>query len=797
MALTTFGAVRRESLGGFLGVNLRRDTLSLADEDLVRALNLDLHRTPGVLRVRAGRSVHGRLQADTSAVRTIARHGTVRYQVGATQLYRDYRLILNGLDATKQLTTLVPSRPLNDATTWTFVADQALMRKDNGADLRIWGIVAPAAAPTLATGAAGSLTGAYRARYTYARVVGSAVAHESNPCPIPSPVTLAAQQLNVPVVASADPQVTHIRVYRTLTGGTSYFFDQQVANTTATIASSQADSALGTAIETDNNTPPLAAWATEFQAHLFLCVDAANPHYLWYSKRFRPESWPTAQFLELGNPTDPLQCSVALTGILGVFSRETKYRVLGNSVSGFVGVEALSTRGTVAANAVALTSRGVLFVARDGLFLTNFQEGDTEISQAIQSLFYGETVNELAPIDWSVPQALTMAEYKRRLYFGYVDTSGIRILAIYSLDTQRWYHYLHPVHRLYVEEADDRLLMGTTDGAVAILETGTTDETAAGAAPVAVVADFPRRSLGDPYQPKRLQWLGVDVEDDGGSGWDIGLVVDETLAQSVTVTGSRRRRYTRLPVTAEGRTWHAQARRSGSNGLAALYGIEVIEDDPHSGQVWVAPSTEPTSYVQLLPGVPGDTTAQQAYGWLLFEAATGVGEWTVRVVLDEVVAHTASFLATREQTMVRLPNLAYGHVWRAEVEYLGDPVPQVYRVRLSAEDTTSGQVWVLDPGNPEVVVQRLPGQPIDGIPLHRWEYLRFDASPSAGTWALQVYINEVLRTTVTLPGRRDQTAHRLPPQLLGHRWRIVARYTGTGSPVVYAASLLGTPLRTT
>ena len=208
----------------------------------------------------------------------------------------------------------------------------------------------------------------------------------------------------------------------------------------------------------------------EFQSHLFGCRDAGNPHYLWYSKRFRPESFPSDQFLELGNPDDPLQCAVKLSGLLGVFSRDTKHRVFGNITTGFTHLEALSSRGTPAPNAVLVTSRGAVFPARDGIFLTNFVQADIELSQAIEPIFHDETINDYAPIDWSKALEMSMAEYKGRIYWGFVDTMGQRLLAVGSRDTQQWYFYTHPVRSLLYEEDVDDLAMGATDGMVYILE---------------------------------------------------------------------------------------------------------------------------------------------------------------------------------------------------------------------------------------------------------------------------------------------------------------------------------------
>jgi hypothetical protein len=673
MSVSPVGAVGRESTSGFLGINLRRDSLSLADEDLLRAINADLHRTPGVIRLRQGRTLQPGA-ALPGAVRTLTRHGLRQYQVAGSGLFRDGTSILTGLSGATS--TLTPYRPLNDTTTWSFLADQAAMRKDDGTIVRLWGIVAPTGGAGVTAGGAGGLTGTYSAYYTYARVVGTSIAHESNPSPAVAGVALTAQELNIAVVASEDPQVTRILVYRTVAGGTLGLFAAQLSNATQTYVSGQTDISLGTQVELDNNPPPLAGWVAEHQGHLFLCLDATNPHYLWYSKRFRPESWPLDQFLELGNPYDPLQCAVPLTGVLGVFSRETKYRVLGNAVSGFVGIEALSTRGVPAPNAVTVTSRGTLFVARDGIFLTNFVEADLEISQSIQALFYGETINELAPIAWNVPEALTMAEYKRRLYFGYQDTAGARMLAVYSLDTQHWYHYTHPVHRLYADESTDTLLMGDTTGNVWSLEQGTTD----GGAAIALDVTLPVRDVGDRFRRKRFGWLGLDLESQEAP-WQADVLLDGALHYTGAFFGARQRRYVRLPGPCSTQTWQVRLRCLGGTD-AACYSVEILEDDPYPRQVWIADALQTDIFTQLVPGIPPVPFTLMRYEYLRFDAATGPGTWRLDVLIDDTLRYSLTFAGARNRQLRRLPDRLLGFAWRLVAQYSLSPAPLVYSAEL-------------------------------------------------------------------------------------------------------------------
>jgi hypothetical protein len=354
----------REGLAGFHGVSLRRDALSLADEQVVRSINLDLHTMPGVLLARLGSRplVDGAVGSGGGRVRRLARYGTRRYQVKGGNLFRDFVNIYSALSP-NNVTTVLHYRPLNDTTTWTFIADDSTMQKDDGTTLGTWGMVAPDTAPTIAATSGGRLeAGEYTVVYTYVRKDGDSIAHESNPSPTSDTITLAGANNAIAVTAwtpSLDPQVTHVRFYRTAVDGVTPLFDVEVDHATSaieyglthpwedndestiadlgtvfTLSSARdgtrvcytweqdhalakdahllrthsalvssspqvtsghvllrdADSALGTSVDTDNDPPPLASWVTAFQEHAFLCRDAANPTYLYYSKRFRPEA---------------------------------------------------------------------------------------------------------------------------------------------------------------------------------------------------------------------------------------------------------------------------------------------------------------------------------------------------------------------------------------------------------------------------------------------------------------------------------------------------------------------------
>ena len=81
---------------GFLGVNLRKDRVTLADEELAKAINADLHERPGTLLLRRGRRKQFGTALTDLAIRRLALVNGVRYQIAGQSIYRDTAAILSG-----------------------------------------------------------------------------------------------------------------------------------------------------------------------------------------------------------------------------------------------------------------------------------------------------------------------------------------------------------------------------------------------------------------------------------------------------------------------------------------------------------------------------------------------------------------------------------------------------------------------------------------------------------------------------------------------------------------------------
>lgn len=549
--------------GGFLGVNLRQDRLRLADGDVARAINADLHTQPGTIMLRLGRSRQFETALGDLSIRRLARYyGGSRYRVAGQSIYRNQTAIYSGL-SNELVTTFTPFRPLNDTTVYMFIADTARMQKDSGTALSDWGVAAPTAAPTAAIGASTGLTGAYSLRYTYIRKVGGVVVYESNPSPVSDTVNPVNNDIAISdLIDSTDSTITHKRIYRTPADTTSYLVDQDIAVGTTTGTTSQADTALAGEVEIDNDPPPHASWCFGYLEHMFLCRDRDNPHYLWWSKRYRPEQVPAENFIEIGHPQDPLQCGVAYGGLAGVFTRLTKYRILGNTTTGFIHQEAMTKRGTPAFNAVEATEHGIIFPALDGIFVTQLVSPDVEVSNEIEPLFHGEEVNGFYPINWLAAAQFSSAVFKGRYYLSYADSrsSTPNMLAVYSFDTKRWYFYDHPLRSLFAEEEHNVLTAGTQTGFVVHLETGEDDEDEAIALEVET-RDYAGEEGGNIL--KFYQFLKLDA-DTKGEYINVDFYLDDSRRATLYLAhDGRRSELYSLPADLMGYKWRVKVRYTG------------------------------------------------------------------------------------------------------------------------------------------------------------------------------------------------------------------------------------------
>ncbi len=346
-------------------------------------------------------------------------------------------------------------------------------------------------------------------------------------------------------------------------------------------SSTMEDSALGVEVEFDNNLPVGNHLVASIQEHIFAAGDPFNPNYLYFSKRFRPESWPTDNFIEIGSANDPISGLGSIAGLLGVFTVGTKYRISGNATSGFTNFEAISHRGTRSPKSIIASDKGLIFVAADGVFTTNLIGPDTKISAKIEKLFDRDdqsldqnALDHADKINFEQAHKISGAFFKSKYFFCYPEGEATECnkMAVFSFDTEEWAIYDHEGGALLVEDDIDYLTMGGIDGFVYVLEQGVVDQTAhiSGEA-------LTKNYAGASYNTRNLYlYFKVDADVPDGYNLTADFYVDEELIETKQIQGSRTNELQNLPENSFGTKWRVKFDIDDDKGGTAIYGVAAV-----------------------------------------------------------------------------------------------------------------------------------------------------------------------------------------------------------------------------
>lgn len=544
------------------GSALTGDDGSIVSEALSRCKNLRVDRK-GIIQTRKG-SAKLHSTAINSVNKIIEQAGT-RYAFGGGSIYSNETSIESGLTNADWQGILYNA--YNDTTQDIFALNGTDRIRIEGGAVYEWGIDAPTTAPTITTGASTGLTGKYNAKYTYCRKVSSVVVCESDPSPAgAAAVDLNDGSLSVTWTASSDAQVTHVRVYRTLLDGDTYYHDQDIAIGTVTVDTDTADGDLGSEVATDHDRPPLGSYVLgpNYNGTCFIAKD----NLLYYCLPKQPEYWPATYYIEAAPPQFPIQCVVFYDGAPYCLTKHHIIHIQGTGHESFFPFDMRSVTGCVNPNAaVAMTGYGIAHVGTDGIYLYN-SGLDKNITQlTFAPLFSGEDTNGIPGI--SSFTTCWLAGWRNQLYFGWTSTGHYypTNVLVFNLDTLRstYYSYTQGIRTICADYTNNRLLAGDSDGYVWVLEYGTDD---AGTA-ISWEAQSKDYQLQTRAHFPRYVKYDVDASDDDCSANGY-LILDGTVHQTHALTENRNVKK-RLVTTGNGKK---MAIRVSGSGPVSIYAVE-------------------------------------------------------------------------------------------------------------------------------------------------------------------------------------------------------------------------------
>jgi len=531
-----------------------------------RCKNLRLDES-GVAHLRDGSTERIDTSESSSVIWAIIEQAGLYYNFPATKIFRDTTSLETGLTSARW--SGMKYNSYNSTAQNVFALNGTDRKRIEGANVYEWGIVAPSVAPTIAVGGGTGLTGDYNVRYTYRRKEGSVVVCESDPSDTAAAaVTLSNEDLEVNWTASADPQVTHVAIYRTEAGGAVYYHDQDVAIGTTTIDTDTSDGALGTQVATNHDRPPLGSFVVgpNYNGVCFIIKD----NLLYYCLAKQPEYWPTTYYIEVSPPQFPGKSAVFWNGQLYYLTTAEIYLIQGTGSNTFFPFSQSAITGTQGGQAVeAVAGHGIYHVGSDGLYL--FSNSDRKISQGqFEKLFRESTVNGVPGVDRSKLSESWIIQYNSKLYFGYADSSGTYPdnVLVFDLTSQRTWYYSYPweIVSVAVDHANNRLLAGTTTGKIYQLEdtTKTLDDT------TAISWEIESKDFSLQTRAHFPRYAKYDIDASSATSATGKIVLDGTVHQSHALTGNRNTRR-RLVDTGNG---ERESLRVTGSGPISIYAIE-------------------------------------------------------------------------------------------------------------------------------------------------------------------------------------------------------------------------------
>lgn len=260
-------------------------------------------------------------------------------------------------------------QPSLSATTYVFMTDGVVQAMHNGTVLKTWGIDSPeSSVRTVLSESAGDLSGSYRYMYTF---YDAATGSESDPSPTNAAITVSANSaIDVSGIAkSTASRVTSRRLYRTVTGGGTYYLVATISdNVTTAFTDTIADASLSVPAVIDQGIPPSGRLVTTYKDILFISGNRNYPNRVYFSLTKKPDNFPSTYYIDVGTSDDEVVAFAQLEGMLYFVLTAGISRLYGSTADTFYADNTRSHVGTYAPLSVAEGPDGVYFLSHDGVY---------------------------------------------------------------------------------------------------------------------------------------------------------------------------------------------------------------------------------------------------------------------------------------------------------------------------------------------------------------------------------------------------------------------------------------------
>lgn len=244
------------------------------------------------------------------------------------------------------------------------------MKSSNGVVWQNLGINKPSQAPGVSITAAGNLSGTMQYTYTY---YNSVDATESQPSVYSPDLVCLNSRVNITLVASTDPQVDKIRLYRLGGAITTPIMVVELNNTSQTYEDNIADINL-TNVALDSFTNAPAPTGLKYLIEAFSVFFGVLDDKLYYSDTAFPNYWNEFFFIDF--PENITGLGLTQNGLL-VFTKYKTYIVTGNSPSTLSKYLLNGNQGCILHKSIQYVDNTLMWLSTDGLCIST--GGDIQV----------------------------------------------------------------------------------------------------------------------------------------------------------------------------------------------------------------------------------------------------------------------------------------------------------------------------------------------------------------------------------------------------------------------------------
>jgi len=201
----------------------------------------------------------------------------------------------------------------------------------------------------------------------------------------------------------------------------------------------------------------------------WLAGDPNNPHVLYYSTTYQPETFPVENSLEIGTPDAPIMALVELQGLLFVFTTKRVYEVIGAGSAVPTVIPTGVKHGLAAQFAWCVAEGVVYYCSYDGIYA--FRGGQsTYMTEPVEWIWTGKNFGPVPAIDITQKSQIVLAYWNHEIFCRYVDQSGnSHRLISHEVYGYRWRNDDQSngnITAMYFAEDTGELFVGKDDGMV-------------------------------------------------------------------------------------------------------------------------------------------------------------------------------------------------------------------------------------------------------------------------------------------------------------------------------------------